>query len=176
MEETTPTPQPQKKDNAIIFYILGGLIITAIIVAGFILMPKGTSEPTPQQPVLGDTVAVPTAAPTAPGPITALSCTDQFYNTVNGVPENYYLTTAGESPTAAGQVTCTLTATLANNEVLATQVVTPTMSANTERGGNTFRCTTQGLKLRANVPVKVTTELRDANGNVSNCNRTFLLP
>lgn len=175
MEETTPTPQPQKKDNAIIFYILGGLIITAIIVAGFILMPKGTTE-TPQQPVLGETVVVPTAAPTAPGPITALSCTDQFYNTVNGVPENYYLTTAGESPTAAGQVTCTLTATLANNEVLATQVVTPTMSANTERGGNTFRCTTQGLKLRANVPVKVTTELRDANGNVSNCNRTFLLP
>lgn len=173
MEETTPQTQPKQKDNAIIFYILGGLIITAIIVAGFVLMPKASNETTPA-PVLGQTATAPTAVPVK-GPIGSMACTSQFYNTVNGVAETYYISTEGEVPTAGGQVTCTISASI-NNEVIATEVVTPSLNAVADRGGSTFRCTTPGMKLRANVPVKVTTELKDANGNIASCNRNFLLP
>jgi hypothetical protein len=177
MEEPTSQTQPKSKDNSIIFYILGGLIITAIIVAGFVLMPKGGTEetPTPTQPVLGQTQVAPTNAPPSTGPIGSLTCTSQFYNTVNGVAENYYLSTEGEVPTAGGQVTCTVSAAV-NNQVIASQVVTPSLNAIPARGGATFKCTTPGMKLQANVPVKVTTELKDANGVTASCNRTFLLP
>lgn len=179
MEETTPqAQQPKQKDNAIIFYILGGLIVTAIIVAGFVLIPK-SKEPTPAAqgttPVLGETAVAPTAAPMVKGPIGSLSCTNQFYNTVNGVAETYYLTTEGEVPTAGGGVTCTLTASV-NNQVVATEQVVPVLNPAADRGGSTFRCTTKGLALRPGVPTKVTTDLVDANGVTASCNRTFLLP
>lgn len=183
MEETTPpapTNQTQpKKDNAIIFYIIGGLIVTAIIVAGFVLIPKqSTSQPTAEteqtEPVLGETSTQP--LPTAPkGAIGSLACEEQYYNTVNGVPQTYYISTDGEVPTAGGQVTCTISASV-NNQVVASEQITPALVADPSRGGATFTCTTQGLKLTPGVPTKVTTDLTDANGQTASCNRTFLLP
>jgi hypothetical protein len=182
MEETTPptpTPNQPKKDNAIIFYIIGGLIVTAIIVAGFVLIPKqSSSQPTAEteqtEPVLGETNNAP--QPTTPmGPIGSLACEEQFYNTVNGVPQTYYLSTDGEVPTTGGQVTCTISASV-NNQIVASEQITPVLVADPSRGGSTFTCSTQGLKLTPGVPTKVTTDLTDANGLTASCNRTFLLP
>lgn len=183
MEETahqTQQPPAQKKDNSVIFYILGGLIITAVIVAGFLLYPKQSTTPESTaetgQPVLGEQTQQP-ATETAPAntPIGSLACGTQFYNTVNGVPGTYYLSTEGEVPTAGGQVTCTMVATVNNQEVQRVEI-TPTLVSVPERGGSTFKCTTQGIRLTPNTPTKVTTELKDANGVTASCNRTFLFP
>lgn len=176
MEDTTTHPQPEKKDNAIMFYILGGVIVTAIIVAGFLFYPR--TQPAPQQqnaPVLGQQAPPPTATPMPKGPIGSLTCTEQWYNTVNGVPETYYLSVNGEAPTAAGSVSCTMTASV-NNQVVATDVVTPIANPVADRGGFTFKCTSKGFKLRPGVPTKVVTDLKDANGVTASCSRTYLLP
>lgn len=179
MEGTTQSSQPAAgKDNAVIFYILGGVVVTAIIVAGFLLFPKN-SPPAQNQPVLGQqteqATTPPTATPVPKGPIGSLACVSQFYNTVNGVAEHYYISTEGEAPQAAGSVTCTITMSV-NNQIVATE----TMPANSypvpARGGFMFRCSTPGLKLKPGVPTKVTSDLKDANGNSASCNRTFLLP
>lgn len=178
MENTTDSQtQPNKKDNAILFYILGGVVVTAVIVAGFLLMPKGNTTPTAQtgSEVMGEKTVEPTAAPVATRPINTLACTQQYYNTVNGVSETYFLSTDGEVPTAGGQVTCTITASV-NNQVVTSQQVTPAMLVSADRGGSTFKCTTQGMKLKPGTPTKVTTDVKDATGNSVTCARTFLLP
>lgn len=180
MEETTQHPQTQattKKDNAIVFYILGGLIVTAIIVAGFMLMPRGSQETAQEAPVLGQTqtAPAPTATPAVRGPIGSLTCTSQFYNTVNGVAGSYYVSTEGEVPTSGGQVTCVISASV-NDQVVATETVTPALNADASRGGSTFRCTTQAMRVTPGVPAKVTTELRDTNGVTASCNRMFMFP
>lgn len=180
MEETTTQTQPKpNKDNAIVFYILGGVIITAIIVAAFLLYPRNNGNQTATgdttQPVLGETATAPTAAPVVKGPIGSLTCTSQYYNTVNGVTETYYLSADGEAPTAAGTVTCTMTVAV-NNQVIATNVITPQTQPATERGGFTFKCVSPGTKLKPGVPTKVTYDMKDANGVSATCSRTFLLP
>lgn len=184
MEETaqqTQQPPSQKKDNSVIFYILGGLIITAVIVVGFLVYPKQSTTPETTaetgQPVLGEQTQQAAAEETAKPntPIGSLACTSQFYNTVNGVPGTYYISTEGEVPTAGGQVTCTVIASVNNQDVQRVEV-SPTLVSVPERGGSTFKCTTQGVRLTPNTPTKITTELKDANGVTASCNRTFLFP
>jgi hypothetical protein len=176
MEDSTPQPKPNK-DNAIVFYILGGVIITAIIVAAFLLYPRNPQNPPTSntEPVLGQTATAPTAVPVVKGPIGSLACTEQFYNTVNGVSQTYYLSANGEAPTAAGSVTCTMTVSV-NNQVVATNVITPMTSPETDRGGFTFKCTSPGVKLKPGVATKVSYDMKDANGVTATCSRTFLLP
>jgi hypothetical protein len=177
MDDTTAHPQQEKKDNAIMFYILGGVIVTAIIVAAFLLYPRNDQKTAQQQnaPVLGQQAPPPTATPIPKGPIGSLACTTQWYNTVNGVTETYYLSVEGEAPQSAGSVSCTLTASV-NNQVVATDVVTPLTNPAPDRNGFTFRCSTKGLKLRPGVPTKVVSDLKDANGVTASCSRTYLLP
>ena len=172
MENTTE--HKPKKDNTVLFYVLGGVIVTAVIIAGFLLYRP--AQPATTTPVLGQQVPA-AAAPTAAAlkPISTLSCSQQFYNTVNGVAETYYLTTEGEAPNGVTSVTCTVTATV-NNQVVSSQEVTPPLTAATERGGSTFRCTTGGVKLKSQVATKVTTDIKDNNGNSVSCNRAFFLP
>jgi len=174
MDNSTDQPKPTKKDNTILFYVLGGVIVTAVIIAGFLLYrPQQAADN--NAPVLGQQApAQPTAVPQTK-PISTLSCSQQFYNTVNGVAETYYLSTEGEAPAGVSSVTCTVTATV-DNQVVASEVVTPTLNAATERGGSTFRCTTSGLKMKPGIPTKMTTDVRDNNNNMVSCNRTFLLP
>lgn len=174
MENSTEHHKP-KKDNTILFYILGGVVVTAVIIAGFVLYRPAQTPPA-SQPVLGqETNVQPTAAPAAARPIGTLACSQQFYNTVNGVPENYYLSTEGEAPSDITSVTCTITASV-NNQVVATDTVVPSLIAVADRGGSTFRCTTKGLKLKPGVATKVTTDIKDNNNNSVSCNRSFLLP
>lgn len=172
MENTTD--HKPKKDNTILFYILGGVVVTAVIIAGFLMYRP--QQPAPDsQPVLGqEAPAQPTAMPAAKA-ISTLACSSQFYNTVNGVPQNYYLSTEGEAPTGVTSVTCTITASV-NNQVVATEKVTPNLQAEPSRGGSTFRCTTNGIKLTPNVSTKVTTDIADSAGNSVTCSRAFLLP
>ena len=178
MEETTNHPQHKPdKDNAIVFYILGGVIVTAIIVAGFLLYPRNSGTPATGSPVLGQqtTAVQPTAVPVQKGPIGSLACTSQYYNTVNGVAGSYYLSVDGEAPSAATAVTCTITASV-NNQVVGTDVQTPGLNPSPDRGGSTFRCSSKGLVLKPNTPTKVMYDLKDQNGVTASCSRTFLLP
>ncbi len=174
MENTTD--HKPKKDNTILFYILGGVAVTAIIIAGFLIYKPSPASTGNNQPVLGqEAPPVATTAPAAPKSISTLACSQQFYNTVNGVPGSYYLSTEGEAPSTSTSVTCTVTATV-KDQVVASDTVTPGLMADTARGGSTFRCTTKGLKLAAGVATKVTTDIKDNTGASVSCNRSFLLP
>jgi hypothetical protein len=176
MESTTE--HKHKKDNTILFYILGGVIVTGVIIAGF-LMYRPSPPVTPStESVSGQgqqAVQQPTTAPIADRPISTLACSQQFYNTVNGVPQNYYLSTEGEAPSDVTAVTCTITASV-NDSVVATEKITPALETVPARNGSKFRCTTKALKLTPNVPTKVTADITDNTGNSVSCNRIFLLP
>lgn len=163
---------PKTKDNSIIFYVLGGVIVTAIVVVGFLLYPRQSAE---EPMVQGMQQEEPVAVVESKGPISGLVCTSQYYNTVLGFPGTYYLSVEGEAPTAAGNVTCDMTATV-NNEVVGTAQIAATTTQQPDRGGFGFKCSTQGMKLTPGVATKVSYEVKDANNNSVTCNKTFLLP
>ena len=177
MEEETKNKQT-KESNTQVYYIIGAVVLVAVIAAGFFLRPS-MSGTTP-------TAANPTGAPQentsaattpvmAKGPITQLACDTQYYNPVVGVASTYYLAVDGVVPSNATSVDCTFTATV-GTKVEANQTVKATPVENTERGGSTFRCSTAGLKLTQNVATKVTVDLRDSNNVGATCSRFFSLP
>lgn len=180
MEEEAKTKQT-KESNTQVYYIIGAVVLVAVIAAGFFLRPNmgGTATPGAATPTAGtqqqattETATTPTAAK---GPITQLGCDTQFYNPVVGVPGTYYLSLDGAVPSNATSVDCTFTATV-GTKVEATQTVSATPVPNAERGGSVFRCSTQGLKLTPNVATKVTVDLRDSNNVGATCSRFFSLP
>lgn len=169
MTETTPAPQPQQNDMKQ-YYVLGFIVLVAVIVAGYLLMPKQSATTT--TPV-AQTENTPVATPT-PGPITALSCDTQYYNPVIGFPK-YYLSVEGGDVSPAAKVDCTFTVSAAN-KVVATETTSSPLTEKPQRGGSTFRCTTKALDLTPNVPTKVDVALKDDAKGTSSCSAIFLLP
>ncbi len=153
--------QPQDMKQ---YYLLGLIVLVAVVVAGYMLRPKTNS------------VTSPTAetAPATLGPITALACDDQYYNQMIGFPK-YYLSVEGGDVSTAKKVDCTVTVTVNDKEVASEKMNSP-LTEKPQRGGSTFRCTSKALELEPNVPTKVDVVLKDDLKATATCSSTFLLP
>lgn len=155
--------------NSSMYYVLGAVVLVAVIGAGYLLRPKtpatGGAQPTAMAP----------AAPTpTPGPITRLACDSQYYNPVIGFPK-YYLSVKGGDITGPTGVNCTMTISQ-GNQVVNTQKLSSPLTAAPERGGSVFTCTTEGLELKPTTPTKVEVALVDDQGVKATCSAVFSLP
>ncbi len=150
------------------YYILGFIVLVAIVIAGYLLRGKSTTPST-------TTPIVDVAAPTpTPGPITKLDCDTQYYNPVIGFPK-YYLSVEGGDLSTAKKVDCTFTVTV-DDKVVATQTVSSPLTDKPQRGGGTFRCTTPAIDITPNTPAVVDIVLKDDLKASSTCSSTFLFP
>ena len=78
MNETEETSSSDMKQ----YYVLGIVVLIAVVAAGYMLRPKNTESST------GTPVAQQVVVPTpTPGPITKLACDVQYYNSKIGFPE-----------------------------------------------------------------------------------------
>lgn len=150
-------------------YVIGAIVVVAVIAGAWYFRSKGTKT-TIIQPT-GEPAAV--ATPPA-GPITGLNCDQQYYNPKIGFSE-YYLSAAGGDLKGAREVTCTFTASV-DGEVIATATAVGPLSAAPQRGGGTFTCTTNAMKLEPNVPTVVDVVLKDDLKATSTCSATFNFP
>ncbi len=150
------------------YYVLGLIVLIAVVVAGYLLRGKSTPEsaPTPVAQVI-------TPTPT-PGPITKLACDTQYYNPVIGFAK-YYLTVAGGDISKASKVDCVMTVSV-DKKVVTTQTVSSPLTDMPQRGGSTFRCTTAGIQLTPGVPTVVDVALKDDLNAASSCSATFTFP
>jgi len=165
MEEETMENQ---SNNNTMYYVLGAIVLVAVIAAGYLLRPKPTENPAAQQ-----ATTAPVATPTL-GPITRLGCDYQYYNPVVGFSK-YYLSAEGSDVTGAASVECTMTFTQAN-QVVGTQTVSSPLTAKPERSGSVFKCTTPGVELKPLIPTKVEVALKDDQGAKATCSAMFTLP
>lgn len=150
------------------YYVLGFIVLIAVIIAGYLLRSKSTSTPAP-------TPTAQVLAPTpTPGPITGLACDTQYYNPVVGFAK-YYLSVEGGDLSTANKVTCTFSISV-DNKVVATETATSPLTDKPQRGGSTFRCTTSAIELTPNTPTVVDVVLKDDLKASSTCSSTFLFP
>ena len=166
MNETEETPSQDMKQ----YYVLGIVVLIAVVVAGYMLRPKTDSSSTTQSPVQQQAV-VPTPTP---GPITKLACDVQYYNSRIGFPE-YYLSVEGGDVSAATSVDCTFTTSVKNISESTVQVTSP-LTSSPQRGGGTFRCTTKATALQPGVASIVDIALKDDLGSTATCSGAFTFP
>lgn len=153
-------PQDMKQ-----YYVLGIVVLIAIVVAGYMLRPK-TGSVTPGTPAQQTLIPTPT-----PGPITKLACDVQYFNPKIGFPE-YYLSVEGGDVSQAATVDCTFTVSIKNKEVGSAKITSP-LTDKPERGGGTFRCTTKAIALEPSVPSVVDVVLKDDLGETATCSGVF---
>ncbi len=141
----------QTESDSSIIYIIGAIIIVAVIVAGVLLWPKPKAkESAITIPVVEQKQA-----------ITKLSCDSQWYNPRNWYAE-YYLSAEGSALSTAKTVDCTFTVTSnLDGKVVATEKVPAVLTAAPERGGQTYRCTTKALPLPKGTAVTMKTMTSD---------------
>lgn len=151
------------------YYVLGAIVLVAVIGAGYLLRPKTAAPSGEGQP----TSMAPVATPT-PGPITRLACDSQYYNPVIGFPK-YYVSVKGGDVTGPTKVDCAMTISQ-ENRVVNTESLSSPLTAAPERGGSVFTCTTQGLELKPTIPTKVDVVLKDDQGAKATCSAVFSLP
>lgn len=161
---TEETSQPTSTKQ---YYVLGFIVLVAVIVAGYMLRGKSVTPTTSPTPIAE--VATPT-----PGPITRLVCDTQYYNPVVGFPK-YYLSVEGGDLSNAKKVDCTFTVSI-NNKVVATETSSSPLTDKPQRGGATFRCTTAAVEVTPNTPAVVDVVLKDDLKASSTCSSTFLFP
>jgi hypothetical protein len=166
MEEETM--ENSTSSNSSLYYVLGAIVLVAVIGAGYLLRPKPANVP-----AAGGKQVFSGPTPT-PGPITRLACETQYYNPVLGFPK-YYISVEGIDPSGPESVDCTMTVTQ-ENRIVTTEKVTTNLVAKPERNGNVFKCTTQGLELKPTIPTKVDVALRDDQGAKASCSAIFSLP
>jgi hypothetical protein len=157
--------ETHESSNPMMSYIVGGVLVVAVIAGGYFLRPKApqpSTESSTQQ------------TPTTESPIAGLSCDTQYYNPVIGFAR-YYLSVEGSSTTDASEVECVTTVTQ-ENKVVATETVSVPLADNTGRGGKTFKCSTPALDLKPTIPTKVEVSLTDDRGATANCTKVFALP
>lgn len=152
------------------YYVLGIVVLVAVVVAGYMLRPKSNENATP---TVSTTAAIPSPTPT-PGPITKLACDLQYFNPRIGFPE-YYLSVDGGDISKATSVDCSFTASASGKQVGAATVTSPLTSA-PQRGGSTFRCTTKAIALTPRTPTVVDVALKDDLGATATCTGTFVFP
>lgn len=165
---TSMAGEETEKQDMKQYYVLGIVVLIAVVVAGYMLRPKSgpITSPTPQ-----DQPALPTPTP---GPITRLACDVQYFNPKIGFPE-YYLSVEGGDVSSASKVECTFTASV-KDKVIATTKVSSPLTDKPQRGGSTFRCTTKAVALEPGVPSVVDVALKDDLGATATCSGAFTFP
>lgn len=162
------TEETLEATNNTMSYVLGGILVVAVVAGGYFLRPKTAPAPA------GGESAMQAQPTKAMGPITKLSCDTQYYNPVIGFAK-YYLSVEGGDTKGASEVTCTTTVTQ-ENKVVATEKVSVPLTEKGERGGLVFRCSTSALELKPSVPTKVDIKLVDDNDATATCSTLFALP
>jgi hypothetical protein len=162
----------EQTNDTTVYYVLGGVVLIAVIAAVYFLRPKA---PATQTPDAGTPVtAAQNPVNVAPGPITKLACDKQYYNPVVGFKQ-YFLSAEGGDLDPTKEVTCVMNISV-DNKFVSKETVKATAVAAPERGGVTFKCTTGKVELKPNVPTKVDVELTNDHGGSGSCSATFLLP
>ncbi|MCX6794014.1 MAG: hypothetical protein NTY06_02820 [Candidatus Gottesmanbacteria bacterium] len=151
------------------YYVLGFIVLIAVVVAGYLLRGKSAAPAATQTPTAQVVVPTPT-----PGPITKLDCDTLYYNPMSGFTK-YYLSVEGGDISTAKKVTCTFTVSVDNN-IIATETATSPLTDKPQRGGSTFRCTTPAIELAPNTPTVVDVVLTDDLNASSICSATRVFP
>jgi len=147
-------------------YVIGAVLIVAVVSGAWYFRSKSATKPMVEP--TGQPVVVTTPASE---PITKLGCDQQYYNPKVAFPE-YYLSVEGGDISTAKSVSCEFSVSVDGKEVGNTTVTSPLTPA-PERGGSTFRCTTQSMKLTPNVSTVVDVVLKDDLKANSSCSATF---
>ncbi len=144
-------PSSQTEGDSSIVYIIGAIIIVAVIVAGVLLWPKPTAKDAEvTTPVVEEKKA-----------ITKLTCDSQWFNPKIGFAE-YYFSAEGSALTTAKAVDCTfIISGNLDGKVIATEKIAAVLTAATERGGQTYRCTTKATALPKGTAVTMKTTVAD---------------
>jgi hypothetical protein len=149
MEQEKDSTQPEG-DSSIV-YIIGAIIIVAVIVAGVLLWPK------PKAKEAGTETSVVEQKQT----ITKLGCDTQWYNPKIGFSE-YYLSAEGSALSISKTVDCTFTVTSnLDGKVVVTEKIPAVMTNAAERGGQTFLCTTKAIAMPKGTAVTMKTTVMD---------------
>jgi len=156
MENETQNPQEGETSSV---YIIGAIIVVAVIVAGVLLWPKPkATTPATTTPVVEEKTM-----------ITKLSCDKQWFNPMIGFPK-YYLSAEGSALLTTKNVTCTFTITAnADGKVLATSEAEAILKPANERGGQTYQCTTKAVELVKGAAVTMKTMVKDDQGASASC-------
>lgn len=161
----------QEQDNMKQYYVLGAVVLVAVVVAGYMLRPKTGGAVTTPTPTTQAVVPTPT-----PGPITKLACDTQYYNPKIGFNQ-YYLSVEGGDPSTANKVDCNFTVvSTKDTKTLATAVASSPLTSQPERGGSTFRCTTKATEITPTVQTTVLVDLKDDTGATATCSAPFVFP
>ena len=166
MEEKTT--QDVIESPSMMTYIIGAVLVLAVIAGAWYFRSKSPTAMT--EPLAPEVTEV---TPT-PGPITKLACDQQYFNPKVAFPE-YYLSIEGGDVSTAKNVSCEFTAYV-NDKKVATATAESPLTAAPERGGSTFRCTTEGVKLAPDVATVIDVSLQDDLGETSTCAATFTFP
>lgn len=156
-EHSTQTPV---EENTLV-YIVGAVIVVAVIVAGVIMWPKTktTSE-------IKDVQSTPSTKT-----LTQLTCDSEWYNPVIGMSK-YYLSARG-SDIKNGTIECTFTLTNASGAAILNEKVTTTTTPTSDKNGETFTCTTKALeKIPQRVPLMMTSLVKNDEGKTASCTGT----
>lgn len=160
----------ESQESLTMYYIIGALIVAAIAAGVYFFRPQQTAT---QE---AGVTTQPQPLPTRPtGPIVGLACEYQYYNPVVGFPR-YYLSAEGADVAETKEVTCEFTVTVAGREVAKETATEDTFSDADNRGGKTFRCSTQAVTLEKNVPTKVDVTMTNDKKETASCSSTFSLP
>jgi len=149
-------------------YVIGAVLVLVVIAGAWYFRsktPTNVTEPTGSEATL--------VKPTL-GPISGLACDQQYFNPKIGFPQ-YYLSVEGGNVSEAETVTCEFTAYVDEEEVASATAESP-LTPQPERGGSTFRCTTEGIDLEPGVETIVDIALEDDLGETSTCTATFTFP
>ena len=142
-------------------YIIGAVIVVAIIIAGVLLWPKPKmmTQEAATTPLVVEEKTM----------ISKLSCDKQWYNPMIGFPK-YYLSAEGSALLTTKSVTCTFTVTAnADGKVLATTEADAVLKSADERGGQTYACTTKAIELVKGAAVTMKTMVTDDQGATASC-------
>jgi len=149
-----------------------GAVLVLVVVAGAWYFRSQNAQPI-TEPTAETQEETPGLSPT-PGPITELACDSQYFNPKIGFNE-YYLSVEGGDINEATKVDCAFSVSVEDEEIASATAESP-LTAAPQRGGKTFRCTTDAVELTPNVKSTVTVTLTDDLDASAECFAEFTFP
>jgi len=159
MENEENQTQPIEENSLV--YIVGAVIVVAVIVAGVIMWPK--TKTVTQEKEIPQIQTTPSTQN-----ITKLTCENEWYNPVIGMPK-YYLSASG-GDLISGNIECMFTIANATGAAMFTEKVVVKTTPAPNRNGHAFICTTKALeKIPQNTPVKLVAAIKNDEGQTASC-------
>lgn len=163
-------PKESMESPSMMTYVIGAVLVLAVVGGAWYFRAKSpdvTTEPTSETSMEAEITP-------AAGPITELACDNQYFNPKIGFNE-YYLSVEGGDVNEAASVECAFSVTVDDEEV-ATATANSPLTAAPQRGGQTFRCTTDAVELTPGVISVVNVRLTDDLGESVDCFAEFNFP